>query len=68
MAITNTTPLKFELPDGQVSLISWEFVESKIRDFMEGATASMNTTNGYLERIDTRIQEWLDEQQPTNGD
>lgn len=63
MARDNTQPMVFELPDGDtVALITWDYVMKKLDEELTPVVESMSKINSYLERIDDRVQYWLDSQ------
>lgn len=60
----NTIPVTFELPDGDtVELITWDFVLKKLDEEMAETLAYLTDNNIQLRRIETRIDEWLAEQE-----
>lgn len=60
----NTIPVTFELPDGDtVDLITWDFVLKKLDEEMAETLAYLTDNNTQLRRIETRIDEWLAEQE-----
>lgn len=63
MARDDTTPMTFELPDGDsVSLITWAYVSKKLEEELSEAVAALGKTNSYLERISSRADYWLEKQ------
>lgn len=60
----NTIPVTFELPDGDtVDLITWDFVLKKLEEEMAETLAYLTDNNTQLRRIESRIDEWLAEQE-----
>lgn len=55
------TPVQFQLPDNDtVDLIPWAYVVAKFDEILEGPLDTMELINKDLERIDTRIGQWLE--------
>lgn len=66
MAINPQTPLIFEVPDGEIVVCTWPYIISKITPMFEDITASLNRINGSLRTIDTKLDDWIeDEAEPT---
>lgn len=60
MARNNTTPLRFQLPDGdQVDLCTWEYIESLLEIKLTPMLESLNAQQTDLKRIDTKIASWI---------
>lgn len=60
----NTIPVTFELPDGDTAdLITWDFVLKKLDEEMAETLAYLTDNNTQLRCIETRIDEWLAEQE-----
>lgn len=59
---TNSTPLRFDLPDGdRVELCTWDYVVAQLSDFIIGATNAIALENIALTVIDNKLDEWLDD-------
>lgn len=67
MAFDPNKPLTFQLPDGQCEVITVQYLESLLNDYVVPITAAVQAIGGQLDRIDERCQEWLDDQQQ-NGE
>lgn len=53
-------PMTFNLPDGDVvALITWEYVLDKMEANLGPVISQLGNINGYLNRIDQRIDVWL---------
>lgn len=61
MAKTNETPVTFNLPDGQVQLITWDFVLAESEKRMASVFEKMAASNNRLDAIATRLEEWAQE-------
>lgn len=59
---TNNT-LTFKLPDGEVVVVSWDFIMSQISDFITGMTTQLQLENVALKSIEDTIDGWLEEDQ-----
>lgn len=56
-------PVVFDLTDNdQVALIPWEYVVDKFETILDGVINSIELMNRDLQRINNRVDEWLDEQ------
>lgn len=58
---TNNT-LTFKLPDGEVVVVSWDFIMSQISDFITGMTTQLQMENVALKSIEDTIDGWLENQ------
>jgi hypothetical protein len=58
---TNNT-LTFKLPDGEVVVVSWDFIMSQISDFITGMTTQLQMENVALKSIEDTIDGWLEDQ------
>ena len=57
-------PVTFDLPDGDsVALITWEFVVDKCNTILGGLVDNLELINTDLGRIDTKLSEWIDEEE-----
>lgn len=54
--------VKFDLPDGQVELCSWNYIVSRLSEVVNAARASIVEENISLTQIETKLQSWIDEQ------
>lgn len=64
MARNKETPLHFDLPDDDsVDLITWEFVLMKLNDSMSGVLTKMEESNGHLDEIAKRLEEFVEDQE-----
>ena len=52
----------FDCPDGKITLISWEYVMNKLEEELTDTLAYLKDNNTQLGRIETRLDEWLEEQ------
>lgn len=59
--------VEFRLPDMTLFLPTWDYIMSELTPFMEQLTASINTQNTSLTRIESRIDYWLSEQTQQGG-
>ena len=56
-------PVNFNLPDNdQAQLITWAYVEDKLDKVLADTLTQMEGINTQLGRIESRIDEWLEEQ------
>lgn len=56
----NTTPVTFELPDGDtVQLITWEFVLKKLEEVLNPTIDHLSVINTQLEKIDQKLESWI---------
>lgn len=55
-------PVTFEVPDGVATVITWDFVVDRFQYILQPIIDDLSLINTDLERINTRVQEWLDEQ------
>lgn len=64
MARNKETPLTFNLPDGDsVQLVTWEFILNQLNDSMSGVLAKMEESNGHLDEIAKRLEEFVEDQE-----
>lgn len=62
-------PVTFDLPDDDhVALITWEFVVDKCETILGGIIDSISLMNNDLTRIDTKLSEWIDDEDEDEGD
>lgn len=62
MAVSNTTPLTFDLPDGDhVELCTWPYIISMLTEPLESITSSIESINVSLGKIEDKVDEWLGE-------
>ena len=63
MAVSNSTPLTFDLPDGDhVELCTWPYILSIINEPLTRISSANESINASLERIEAKVDEWLAEQ------
>ena len=55
-------PVTFEVPEGVISVITWDFVVDRCQYILQPIIDDLSLINTDLERINNRVQEWLDEQ------
>lgn len=56
-------PVNFNLPDNdQAQLITWAYVEDKLDKVLADTLTQIEGINTQLGRIESRIDEWLEEQ------
>lgn len=55
-------PVTFEVPDGVATVITWDFVVDRFQYILQPIIDDLSLINTDLERINNRVQEWLDEQ------
>ena len=55
-------PVTFEAPDATATVITWEFVVDRCQYILQPIIDDLSLINTDLERINNRVQEWLDEQ------
>lgn len=64
----DTKPLSFELPDGDVAnVITWAFVLNKLSQELQPTISLLGNINADLQRINTRVDYWLEQQEDNNG-
>ena len=57
-------PVGFVLPDGDnAEVVTWAYVEDKLDKELADTLNQLDSINTQLGRIETRIDEWLAEQQ-----
>ena len=62
MAVTNKTPVTFELPDGdRVDLCTWPYIVSKLEEVLNPLIDSITAMNDSLLLIEGKIDTWLEE-------
>lgn len=63
MAVSNTTPLTFDLPDGDhVELCTWDYILFQLTEPLTEISSCVENINSSLERIETKVDEWISEQ------
>ena len=63
MAVSNSTPLTFDLPDGDhVELCTWPYILSIITEPLTRISSATESINVSLGRIEAKVDEWLAEQ------
>ena len=63
----NTTPINngcvtYILPDGTVTLVSWEFVANKLKEAINPIVDELILENKSLDDIIDRLDEWIGEE------
>lgn len=62
MARDPKTPVTFMLPDNDtVAVIPWAYVVDKFNNILQSPNDNMELINKDLERIDAKLDQWLDE-------
>jgi hypothetical protein len=63
MARDAKQPVVFDLPDNDsVALVPWAYVVAKFEVILEGIINNEASINSDLERIEARVDHWLEEQ------
>lgn len=61
MAVDNTTPLVYDLPDGDiVELCPWAYVVQQLSNLITPITNNLTLINTDLNRIDAKIVSWIE--------
>lgn len=58
MAFNSST---FHLPDGDITLVSWEFVIGKLTEFITPLISIISDENQSLDSIITKLDSWIDD-------
>ena len=58
MAFNTST---FHLDDGDITLVSWEFVIGKLTEFITPLTGILEEENQSLDSIITKLESWIDD-------
>lgn len=62
MARDPKTPVTFVLPDNDtVAVIPWAYVVDKFNTILQSPNDNMELINKDLERIDAKLDQWLEE-------
>lgn len=62
MARDPKTPVTFMLPDNDtVAVIPWAYVVDKFNTILQSPNDNMELINKDLERIDAKLDQWLEE-------
>lgn len=56
-------PLKFTTKDGQVAVITYEYLFVKMNEPITNIISSLSSMNNSLQQISDRIDTWLENQQ-----
>lgn len=59
MASFNTA--KFHLKDGDIELVSWEFIRAKLTEFFTPLITTLENENQSLDAIITKLDSWIDD-------
>lgn len=51
--------ITYHLPDGDRTIISWEYVMVEINPLMSGLIIQLTAENSALDRIIARMQQWV---------
>ncbi len=63
MARDPKQPVVFDFPDNDsVALVPWAYIVSKFETILDGVINNVSSINEDLERIEARVDEWLEEQ------
>jgi hypothetical protein len=61
MAVDNTSPLIYDLPDGDVvELPPWAYIVQELGKLINPITTNLTSINIDLQRIDTKLISWID--------
>jgi hypothetical protein len=59
----DSIPVTMNLPDGDVArLITWAYVLKELNEQLLPSVLALESINTQLSRINTRVDEWLEEQ------
>lgn len=58
---TNNGSIIYHLPDGDRTTVTWPYIISQINDFIVGITAAITLENRSLDKIEQKIDTWLEE-------
>lgn len=64
MAFDPMKPLTFKLPDGKCNVMTYEYFEALMNEFLSPILISEQATGALLTRIENQIDIWLEQQQP----
>ena len=65
----DTQPVVFHLPDGDnVNLITWSYVLKQLNEQLQPVIDILTAENVDLERINDRVDEWLENQEHGDDD
>lgn len=60
-------PIRVELPDGDANIATTEYIAALINPFLNSIASIISSENTTITSINTRVQEWIDEQQENGG-
>lgn len=52
----------YKLPDGNVTLVSWEFIVGKLSEVINPIVTALSAENNSLDLIITKLDEWIPEE------
>ena len=55
--------LKFKLPDGNVEVVSWEFIVGKLTEVINPIISEFETENQSLDAIIEKLDSWIDDEE-----
>lgn len=59
----DSQPVVFNLPDGVANLITWSYVLKQLNEQLQPVIDILSAENIDLERINDRVDEWLENQE-----
>lgn len=62
MAVPDTKPAGFTLPDGRVELITWAYVLYKLDEPLTAIKNLIDSENTSLAAIEAKLETWVEEQ------
>lgn len=63
MAVPDSTPVKFTLPDGdKVSLCTWAYIIAQLTEPVNAIKNIIASENASLTIIEAKLEEWAEEQ------
>lgn len=55
--------LNFKLPDGNVEVVSWEFIVGKLTEVINPIISELETENQSLDAIIEKLDSWIDDEE-----
>ena len=52
----------YKLPDGDLTLVSWEFIVGKLSEVINPIITALSAENNSLDLIITKLDEWIPEE------
>ena len=52
----------YKLPDGSVTLVSWEFIVGKLSEVINPIVTALSAENNSLDLIISKLDEWIPEE------